>query len=149
MATVTAIIGGEMRYAACDDEIEELVGAVFAESRGGWAVKLFAWHGRGLDRGGTGGPLAGHQLRVVTDLASGWGALNFLQYVPQAIGWTGWDSLNPEHPHDAPELPFGRSPLKFPRNAALPLDIVRSAVREYCRWAERPACAEWQHARYF
>jgi hypothetical protein len=148
MLTVTAIIGGDMRYPANDDEIAELVRVVFAEPRTGWAVRLFAWHGQGPYRPRSGSAQAG-QMRVVTDLRSGWGAVNFLRHDPERKGWHGWNSLNPDLPSEAPELPFGRSYLAFPQSASIRLDVVMDAVREYCHRGERPRCLDWQEGRYF
>jgi hypothetical protein len=149
MTSVSAIIDREIRYADSDSQLRELLRAVFDAPHVGWAVRLLA-----RDDGQSpfqGRHLAGddHRLRVVTDLKTGWGALNFLRHNSGANRWDGWNTFNPNAPVTAPELPFGLGRFTFPRDAALPLDIAREAAEEYCHTGQRPTCVQWKESSYF
>ncbi len=148
MAMVVAMIGNEVRYAYKASQLDELLHVVVAEPHRGWAARIVV-----LPEGevplATPAPGWGNRLRVVTDLNTAWGALNFLHPAAESPRWQGWDTFNPEPSMQAPALPFGSSGLLFPTSAALSLSVVRAAVQEYCDTAMRPTCVQWQPASYF
>ncbi|MEV0051102.1 Imm1 family immunity protein [Saccharopolyspora shandongensis] len=61
-----------------------------------------------------------------------------------------WNSLNPAPPQDAPTIWFDPgTPTAFPASAVLPIDAIHDAFAEFCRTGRRPACLQWQGARWF
>ena len=140
---LTAIVDNDFHYARTADEIADLVRLVVDVAHPDWASLLYLWDRpcrSGLHHGGE-GAYPEHQLRVVTDPAAGWGAVNFVDSDDAS------DSRNPD-PGEAPALPF--DPVGgsfFPASATVPLELVRAAVAEFAVTGRRPSRLSWQPAR--
>ncbi|WP_086821620.1 Imm1 family immunity protein [Allokutzneria sp. NRRL B-24872] len=141
---LTAIIDNTFHYARTPDEVAEINRLVVDVAHPGWASLLYLWdrpcrsvaHHHVEDN-----VYPEHQMRVYTDPAAGWGAINFLDET------SSWDTHNAEPPADL-ELwfdPAGGS--LFPATAAVPLDAVRVAVAEFTATGQRPKSIHWQPGR--
>ncbi|WP_229679738.1 Imm1 family immunity protein [Saccharopolyspora thermophila] len=84
------------------------------------------------------------RLRVSTNPAIGWGALNY-----QGPDANLSDSYNPDASEHSLVLPLDTDGIDFPRLASLPLDQVREAVAQYCRTGLRPTCVQWQLGEWY
>jgi hypothetical protein len=144
---LTAIVDNDFHYARTAEEIVDLVSLVVDVAHPDRASLLYLWDRpcrSGLHHHGGEGEYPGHQLRVVTDPASGWGAVNFVDTDDLS---DASDSLNTE-PGEAPELPFDpEGGSFFPASASIPLGLVRAAVAEFAVTGRRPGCLAWQPAR--
>lgn len=144
---VSALVDNDMRYARTDEEIDELVRVVVDEPHPGWASLLYVWDRPCRSwRQGSEPAYPRHRLRVTTDPASGWGAVQWSG--PDGDRVTAWDSYNPAVPDDAPTLWFDPSGgSEWRRTALMPLPLVRIAVQEYlASGGRRPHRVRWQRA---
>ncbi|GDY33642.1 Imm1 family immunity protein [Gandjariella thermophila] len=88
-----------------------------------------------------------HQIKI--DL-NGWAQVGAISYVgpapdaPEgAIG--SWVTRADREIEAAPTLYLDKATrTEFPRNAVLPLDLVRQALQEFRETGERPSCVGWQ-----
>lgn len=141
------IVDGHVWHAEDDSRLINLLDVAFATPRDrGWAANMVARPAREFDT--TVIQAADNRLRIAADPTTGWGALNFLQLTSNRRIWQSWNTFNPHLDGDAPQLPFGRSGLVFPYNAALPLQTVRRAILEYSHSTVLPKEVHWQESNY-
>ncbi|GAA4013113.1 hypothetical protein GCM10022247_39680 [Allokutzneria multivorans] len=143
-AVLSAVLDNHMRYARSSEEITALVRQAVDVVHPDWPTLLYLWDRPCTseeDDGEEGYP--GHQLKVSTDPANGWGALHFITENPDAV--QAWETLNPEPSDAAPELLFdAAADSVFGREAALPIETIRVAVTEFVATGQRPESVRWQ-----
>ncbi|PKW14143.1 Imm1 family immunity protein [Saccharopolyspora spinosa] len=146
---VTAVFHHIFRYARTADEITELT-RVIVEQPPEPVCEVYVWDRpcRSFrEEDGPAFPGTG-RLRVTSNPASGWAALNYMH--PGSPDGALVDSLNPDFTEDTPALLFDpEGDLWFPASASLPLEKVREAVAEYCRTGARPMCVQWQPGEWY
>ncbi|NYH77062.1 hypothetical protein FHR84_000376 [Actinopolyspora biskrensis] len=141
---VTAIVENRRHYAQTDSEITELIRTIVDDDHGDWPSLIYV-----CDRPLTAdnSELPGHQLRVMVEPGTGYGALNWFQ---EGSDGDARDSFNPHAPDDAPRILFSpHSGTEFRQNAALPIDLIRTAIDEFIHTGQRPTCVHWQLAEWY
>ncbi|WP_170301559.1 Imm1 family immunity protein [Saccharopolyspora hirsuta] len=139
---VSAIIDNEMRYAYTSEERVELVGAIVDEPHPEFSSKVYVWDRPCREsEDGAVREFPGTQLRVATDPAAGYGALNWASREHREL----LESFTDSPPDEPPSIRFDtQSDYFFPADALLPLDAIRQAVSEFISSGLRPRSVEWQ-----
>ncbi|GAB3293243.1 hypothetical protein GCM10027563_32910 [Parasphingorhabdus pacifica] len=145
VTVTTAVIEGERYYAQTDEDRLALVNRAMRPPTPGRASHLYVWD-RPHENEDAAGPY--EQIRLVTDVESEAGVLNFTQETEEGE-LLSWHTLNEQPMANGPVLRFDAgSALVFPRNSVLGFEELRAGLLEFTRTGERPSGLTWQQARW-